>query len=414
MPETLEAWLAGQAVASEAGLRACISATHLIKRRPRFGQVIVPAPGSVLASPNTESDETRPDYFFHWLRDSALFMDVVSRLAAEQPGAGWNTLFEDFVLFSLSVDGTRVPSGEALPEYRQHLRPPSELAALHGEALLGEPRYNADGSLDTLDWGRPQFDGPALRALVCMRHAQRFGRSEPLDRLIRRDLAFTASHAGQACVDLWEESSGRHYYTIRVQQAALRLAGNADAAPRLDGFEAADGTYRPSLDRRPEKTHDIAVVLAALHTQDGFLDPRMHATLDALERQFAAAYPINHDRPAGRGVAFGRFIGDRYLGCGPWYLCSFGAAEFCYHVAAAAHEERWIGRGDAILEQVRWTIPPSGALSEQFSPEDGRQLSAPDLGWSHAAFLTARWARDAALRYHPQSKSNSPGGRSNA
>ena len=39
-----------------------------------------------------------------------------------------------------------------------------------GDALLGEPRFNPDGTIDILQWARPQYDGPALRALACLRY----------------------------------------------------------------------------------------------------------------------------------------------------------------------------------------------------------------------------------------------------
>ncbi len=102
------------------------------------------------------------------------------------------------------------------------------------------------------------------------------------------------------------------------------------------------------------------------------------------------------------GIAVGRFRGDVYGSAGPWYICTFGAAEFHYRKAAApgigdSESRRLIEDGDATLRMARRTIPASGALTEQFDPRDGRQTSARDLGWSHAAFLTALDARRRAL-----------------
>jgi glucoamylase len=426
VPDALEGWLEAQTTASLRGLRAGISATHLVKRRPGFGQVIVPARGSVLASTVLDSSDDEPDYFFHWLRDSALSMDLVATLAAERPDQGWSCLFDEFVDFSLSLaalDGRAVPTAETAPDHRRFLRPTEELGAVTAETVLGDVRFNPDGTIDPQRWGRPQYDGPALRALACLRHSARGGaRSEALERLIRLDLDFTRRQAGVPCVDLWEESSGRHYYTLLAQYGALvagagwsgadpeRAAGYAAAAATLRRtlaeFAAADGTYRPSLDTRPEKALDSCVILAALHVglaggDHSVDDPRLQATLAALERQFEAAYPINQRRRPGRGVAMGRYIGDQYLGRGPWYLCTFAAAEFRYRQAAAAADparaRALIAAGDASLRQASWTVPPSGELSEQFSPADGAQLSARQLGWSHAAFLTAAIARRAAV-----------------
>ncbi len=52
---------------------------------------------------------------------------------------------------------------------QQYLRPDEEIAAVHGGQVAGDVRYNADGSLDFIRWNRPQYDGPASRALVAMR-----------------------------------------------------------------------------------------------------------------------------------------------------------------------------------------------------------------------------------------------------
>jgi glucoamylase len=41
-------------------------------------------------------------------------------------------------------------------------------------------------------------------------------------RLVRGDLAFTLARWRQSCFDLWEEEEGQHYYTLRVQAAALQ------------------------------------------------------------------------------------------------------------------------------------------------------------------------------------------------
>lgn len=37
---------------------------------------------------------------------------------------------------------------------------------------LGEPKFNADGSAFTGSWGRPQRDGPALRATALITYAK--------------------------------------------------------------------------------------------------------------------------------------------------------------------------------------------------------------------------------------------------
>ena len=70
-----------------------ISPVGIVKLRPRFGQVIVPKPGSVVASPVLAAYDPEPDYFFHWYRDSALVMDALRLLRSDLPQA--EGLFQD-------------------------------------------------------------------------------------------------------------------------------------------------------------------------------------------------------------------------------------------------------------------------------------------------------------------------------
>ena len=79
----LERWIAEQTRHSVAGLLRSIS-PDVVRTRERFGQVIVPKKGSVVASPVPASYDPDPDYFFHWYRDSAIVMDAL-RLGRGNP-----------------------------------------------------------------------------------------------------------------------------------------------------------------------------------------------------------------------------------------------------------------------------------------------------------------------------------------
>src|SRR5690242_21698065 len=81
----LGAWIAQQAQRSALAMERAISATHLVRTREAFGQTVVPAKGSVLASPEIAEWNPEPDYFFHWLRDSAIVMRSVAELMQDAP-----------------------------------------------------------------------------------------------------------------------------------------------------------------------------------------------------------------------------------------------------------------------------------------------------------------------------------------
>ena len=432
--QTLEEWAEQQAKYSASKLGEAISATALLRERDFFGQTVRPAKGSVLASPTSAN----PDYFFHWLRDSAAVMEAVRLLIRKGENAeAWTQRFNEFVAFST---GLRKISGQAFlkdhkgfrdhvfPNFLQYVRSDADIAAVEGERVLGEARYNADGTLDFICWNRPQHDGPAARALTCMRFwddgVADGDEKLRLKELIRRDLDYTAYNAGEPSFDIWEEELAQHYYTVLIQFAALakgtlwaeaevslnfaahlrdKALGLADLLQQFWSEES--GFIRSRLPHngiKSEKALDFAVILGVLHAgieagPHSVEDPRVRATMVKLGELFSREYALNRDKET--GLAYGRYRRDTYVSGGAYYFSTFGAAEYFYRLAAAVPEEaaKYIEEGDAILSHTRAFIPASGALSEQFDQTSGEQTSASDLTWSYACFITAWEARQAAL-----------------
>ena len=100
--------------------------------------------GVVVASPQTDN----PNYFRHWTRDAALVMNVVlkmqQRSVRAQDKKFFNNLMMRYMFFSIDNQS---------------------------DGNLGEPIFEVTGNVFTGPWGRPQNDGPALRALVFMEWA---------------------------------------------------------------------------------------------------------------------------------------------------------------------------------------------------------------------------------------------------
>jgi glucoamylase len=399
----LERWIAHQRQLAIAGLLRSIS-TPVMKARPGFGQVIVPAKGSVVASPVPASYDPDPDYFFHWFRDSALVMDALALVRNEVPGS--RRLFEDFVDFNLGLsrlDGRRMSPGwrnAATADFERFLR--KDIGRAHDDGIPSETRVNPDGTLDISDWPRPQHDGPALRVLALLRWDVA---RETEASLLKQDLAFMVTHACEPCFDIWEEEVGLHYYTLSVCEAAL-AAGAAWLSPSDRQFSAecrrqADvlAALRRSFwlesecyissrilpQGRSAKELDISVILAANHARQP-CDPSLMATLNRLVALFQHSYAIN--RVHSEGPAMGRYAGDGYYSGGAYYFSTLGAAECCFRAGERA-------RGDAFLETVRRFTPENGSMSEQFDQTTGLQTSAKDLAWSYAAFLSCIHAREA-------------------
>lgn len=436
--EGLAAWVARQFGYAATAMLESVSPVRILKPRPGFGQIIRPLKGSVVASPVLADWDPEPDYFFHWYRDSALVMDAL-RVLVNAGGVGREAVvhFEDFVHFSLALqklDGRTLAATwreRCAPDFVRYLRSDSELALLHGAAVLADTRVNADGTLDLSTWTRPQHDGVPLRALTVLRWIRDVQVDADVDaalsELVRADLRFTSRHACEPCFDIWEEERGRHYYTLCVSAAALdagahwlERTGDHEIAQvyrtqwqaihrTLDEFWLPEAGYFRSRilsdGSRSAKELDISVVLAAIHTAgEGCAhtvrDPRMLATLARLEQLFDAAYPINWNRAARAAPAMGRYAGDVYFSGGAYYFSTLGAAEFCFRAALhadGAGADVWIKRGDAFLETVREFTPTGGEMSEQFDQRTGAQSSARHLAWSYAAFITCVAARRKVL-----------------
>jgi glucoamylase len=466
----LDAWIAEEARIAAAAMLAAISATHLVKNRSGFGQRIVPRPGSILASPVLAAYDPDPDYFFHWFRDSAVVIDalrvalaanLVERRAAVER-------FAEFIEFGRrlrDLDGGAFLARGNFREkvqapFLQYVRPDAEIAALSGETVLGDVRVNPDGTPDISRWARPQFDGTALRAIALFR----WWRAQPppdeavlaaMRQLVAADLWFALANAEKPSFDIWEEESGHHYYSLLVQTEALRrgaewLAEIGDVAgARACGGLAAElgsslenfwdeiaGYYRSRMgvtSGKPGKDLDIAVILAVLHAgraagPHSVLDPKVQATLAALEDLFEADYAINRYRPPERGPALGRYAIDVYYSGGAYFFATLAAAEFYFRLASAllsggelavtSENRRFrerlgttveatgsreaaaaaMQRGDAIMRTVRAFTSATGDLSEQFDRTTGAQTSAKHLTWSYAAFITAAASRDQARK----------------
>jgi glucoamylase len=437
--ESLQDWLEREYRYAAPAMLRSVSAVDIVKERPGFGQTMRPVKGSILASPVPGAYDPDPDYFFHWFRDSAVVIDAI-RLLFDDGVIGREAIthLSDFVSFSESLgtlDGRKLVSergwrGRVIPDFEKYVREDAELDLTHGKLVVADTRVNPDGTLDISRWARPQHDGPPLRALALLAWLRSGKLPAPVASkvaaLLDEDLVFTQMYWREPSYDIWEEEHGQHYYTLRVSAQALSDGAewaqsigapesahawkNESAAIRrvLDGLWMEEaGHYRSRVltsGARSTKELDIALVLSAIHAPStdpvhSVRDPRMHATLERLEALFEVAYPINRNRPPGRGPAMGRYAGDMYYSGGAYYFSTFGAAEFCFRAAKALPSDSgsWVARGDAYLETIRAYTPDTGDLSEQFDQATGAQTSAKHLAWSYAAFISTYHARRAVV-----------------
>ncbi len=392
--------------------------SHLpISQRKILDNISAPgtALGSVIASPSTRD----PDYFFHWTRDAALAMDAVLTLELNT-----NQREDRLRLRRAVIDYTY------FSRINQMTRSPGD---------LGEPKYYVSGAPYEGPWGRPQNDGPAVRAITLIRFAEVLlaeGQEDfvravlydsllPTHSVIKTDLEYISHHAFAQSYDLWEEVKGQHFYTRMVTRRALiagsRLArrmGDAKAAEWYESraliltreleahWDPSRQIILPTLARTEGVDYktselDSAVILAALHGDagDGFFsaqDPRVLATLEKQKAAFARAYPINFQTNL-PGVAIGRYPEDRYsgsdfLGGNPWVLTTLAFAEVLYRSLPSrtpAEASFLRAEADAYVARVTAHANPDGSLAEQIDRRSGYMISARDLTWNYAAVVSA-------------------------
>ena len=409
--------------------------------------------GIVVASPSTQD----PNYFYTWTRDSALtFKFLIDSFL--QGNAGLESLIQEYILAQAWLQTVDSLSG----------------TFASGEGL-GEPKFYTNETAFEGEWGRPQRDGPALRAIAMIAYSKAImtasGDNNAAVRdviwpVVSNDLNYVAQYWNQTGYDLWEEVKGSSFFTTAVQYRALiegatfaksinkTCDGCVSQAPNalcflqdywngtsiISNINVQSGHQRSGLD-----CNSILTAIQLYDPEAGCTDSTFQpCSSRALSNHKMVVdsfrgnlYTINSNLRPGEAAAVGRYAEDFYYEGNPWYLCTLAAAEQLY---SAAHQ--WNATGsitvddlnagffsdlgsnttngnyaagtpeyarlttsvrnyaDAFVAVVQRYAPENGALAEQFSRENGTAVSARDLTWSYASFLTMEFARNDTL---PQS-----------
>jgi glucoamylase len=168
-------------------------------------------PGIVAASPS----RVFPNYFYTWTRDSALtYSMIVDEL-----------IFGDSSLQKTVEDYTKAQA------YLQTVTNPSGTLWPAGLGL-GEMKFFLNRTRFNEDWGRPQRDGPALRATVFIKLCAALmaaGKTSVAKEiywpLILNDLKYVGQYWNQTGYELWEEVHGTSFFTLNAQHRALTSGG---------------------------------------------------------------------------------------------------------------------------------------------------------------------------------------------
>ncbi|EZF26250.1 hypothetical protein H112_01606, partial [Trichophyton rubrum D6] len=135
-------------------------------------------PGLVIASPSKRD----PDYFFTWTRDSALVLKCITDAFAAGNTALQETIHE-YISSQARIQLLNTRSGGL------------------SSGGLGEPKYRVDETPYNEDWGRPQADGPALRATALIAYARWLLENDYYDvaksivwPVVKNDLSYVSEH----------------------------------------------------------------------------------------------------------------------------------------------------------------------------------------------------------------------------
>ncbi|OOQ87442.1 Glucoamylase [Penicillium brasilianum] len=327
---SLDTWLASETTVARQGILDNIGSSGAYAASAK--------PGIIIASPSTSS----PDYYYTWTRDSALTMKVLID-QFKNGDTSLLTVIEEYISAQAYLQTVSNPSGSL------------------SSGGLGEPKFNVDESAYTGSWGRPQRDGPALRATALIAFGQWLisnGYTTQATNIIwpivRNDLSYVAQNWNSSGYDLWEEVSGESFFTIAVQHRAL-VEGSTFAsqvgsscsycdsqAPQVLCFLQSfwTGSYILANFGSSRTGKDANTLLGSIHTfdpqaacDDSTFQPcsaRALANHKVVIDSFRSVYTLNSGIAEGTAVSVGRYPEDSYYNGNPWYLCTMAAAELLY------------------------------------------------------------------------------------
>ena len=356
-------------------------------------------PGIVIASPSKKD----PDYFYHWIRDGAITMRCIILLYKK------NKINFDYLV--------RL--------FNNYIKVEQQIQNLPTLSGLGEPKVHVNITPFNDSWGRPQNDGPALRAIVLMEYLEilfenKF-RNNNLDKnilhtlydskyptlsIIKKDLEYISTNFYLEGFDLWEEIRGFHFYTLMVQKKALKEGSKL--AKKLNDPQASDWYeinankitellrmfYRDnriissikSLDTGEElRKDDSSIILAYLHT-DTIPDICLKNTVKDLIKLFREEYSINKENDY---YLIGRYQNDHFFGGNPWILLSCALAHIIKKINNELDTDFYNNLDKKIINDIlHISHINSNHFSEQICKNTIRMIGAVYLTWNFSEMIS--------------------------
>jgi glucoamylase len=218
---------------------------------------------------------------------------------------------------------------------------------------LAEPKFYVNITAFTGSWGRPQRDGPALRASALIAYGNHLvaNNKKTLAKnniwpIVQNDLSYVGQYWNQSTFDLWEEVQGTSFFTTAVQHKAL-VEGDAFATALGETCDACSvaphilchlqdywngSAVLSNIPTNGRSGLDTNSLLASIHTfdpaaacDDTTFQPCSSRALSnhkLVVDSFRSIYSVNKGREAGKAAAVGRYSEDTYQGGNPWSVFS--------------------------------------------------------------------------------------------
>ncbi|KAK6504337.1 hypothetical protein TWF506_002540 [Arthrobotrys conoides] len=378
--QTLDSFAANSGLDAWLDTEASFAQSALLRNIGSSNNTIV-SPGVIIASPSTSN----PNYFFQWTRDGSIVMEhIVSEYLAN---GAYLQYIKDWVNVQNILQHTNNPSGSFT------------------SGGLGEPKFNVDNSAYTSPWGRPQRDGPALRAITLIKFAKKYITidsnyvTNTLWPVIKPDLDYVATYWNQGGFDLWEETSGTQFFTTIVQYRSMiegaafantlgdTTSKNKYTAPQssmvstINSFWNSGSGYLIALLGGSRSGIDCGTLLGSLRGGSYIFPPsdsKVLSTLHGLISSFQNLYGINQSSNK-VGWAIGRYPEDIYDGVGtsaahPWFICTTTSAHIIYKALAEWSDAGSITIDSTSLNFFKRLTPNAAVGTYSLSTTAGKDL----------------------------------------
>lgn len=337
--------------------------------------------GSIIASPSK-----KPDYNFHWIRDSAIVIKSLidtyykNKAHSDNINEKCNTIFNNYINIELE----------------------------HIKYHPAEPKFHIDGKPFLGEWGRPQNDGPALRGIVCIKLLEICPkRIEDLIKIINTDIIYTLDNIRNPCFDLWEEIYGFHFYTRLIQYKFLNIINSKNknnlvpyrkllkSVPKdkltiakknvMDHFsidtDKIFSSYTTNGNILREFDSSILMAFSFLDYELPDIDfkcGRISKYMNIMVLNFNNTFNINKKT----NIPFlGRYFNDKYFDGNPWLISTIALFNYYHQCGILDNHKKEFNNFLNFLNKKKYILP------EQIDKDNGSNVSVEKLTWNYAELL---------------------------